>query len=114
MAAAKITRILAFAALTHLLVMPLFFLPGARCPLRALPAWPAVLTRPDPIADFVYPVRHAVFGHLSVSPAANAALSPPVPVSLSPGILAAMGEALRRRRSRSSNALSKDGYAAFP
>jgi hypothetical protein len=108
-------------ALTQMLVMPLFFLSGALYPLRALPAWLAVLTRVDPITYVVYPMRHAVFSHLSISPAANAALSPPitwagwaVPIGLSLGIVAVMGAVLRVRRSRSSNAPSKDGYAAFP
>ena len=63
-------------ALTQMLVMPLFFLPGPLCPLGALPAWPAVVTRFDSIADAVYPVRHTVFSHPNISPAANAALSP--------------------------------------
>jgi ABC-2 type transport system permease protein len=98
MMAARITQIQAFMALTQMLVMPLFFLSGALYPLRALPAWLAVLTRADPITYVVYPMRHAVFSHLSISPAANAALSPPVtwagwavPVGLSLGIVAAMG-----------------------
>jgi ABC-2 type transport system permease protein len=46
-------------------------------------------------------MRHAVFSHLSVSPAATAALSPPltwngwaVPVGVSLGIVAVMGVAL--------------------
>jgi len=121
MMAARITQIQAFMALTQMLVMPLFFLSGALYPLRALPAWLAVLTRVDPITYVVYPMRHAVFSHLSISPAANAALSPPitwagwaVPIGLSLGIVAVMGAVLRVRRSRSSNAPSKGGYAAFP
>jgi ABC-2 type transport system permease protein len=38
MTAARITQIQAFMALRQMLVMPLFFLPGALRPLRALPA----------------------------------------------------------------------------
>jgi ABC-2 type transport system permease protein len=101
MMAARITQIQAFMALTQMLVMPLFFLSGALYPLRALPAWLAVLTRFDPITYVVYPVRHAAFSYLSISPAANAALSPPVtwagwavPVGLSIGIVALMGAGL--------------------
>jgi ABC-2 type transport system permease protein len=67
MMAARITRIQAFVALTQLLVMPLFFLPGALCPLRAPPAWLAVLTRFDPITYAVYPRRRAVFSHPNIS-----------------------------------------------
>ena len=101
MMAARITQIQAFMALTQMLVMPLFFLSGALYPLRGLPAWLAVLTRFDPITYAVYPMRHAVFSHLGISPAANAALSPAVtwagwavPVGLSLGIVAAMGAVL--------------------
>ena len=60
-----------------------------------------MLTRLDPIAYAVYPMRHAVFAHLSISPAASAALSPAVtwdgwavPVGVSLGIVAMMGVAL--------------------
>jgi len=98
MMAARITQIQAFMALTQMLVMPLFFLSGALYPLRALPAWLAVVTRFDPITYAVYPMRHAVFSHLNISPAANAALSPAltwagwaVPVGLSLGIVGVMG-----------------------
>ena len=101
MMAARVTQIQAFMALTQMLVMPLFFLSGALYPLRSLPAWLTVLTRFDPITYVVYPMRHAVFSHLSVSPAATAALSPPltwdgwaVPVGVSLGIVAVMGVAL--------------------
>lgn len=72
MTAARIKQIQAFMALTQMLVMPLFFLSGALYPLRSLPAWLAVLTRFDPITYAVYPMRHAVFSHLTVSPAAVA------------------------------------------
>ena len=89
--------------------MPLFFLSGALYPLRALPAPRATRVagraRPVlPIAHVAYPVRHAVFGRLSISPAANAALSSAitgagraVPVGLSLGVVAVMGAALRVR-----------------
>ena len=60
-----------------------------------------MLTRFDPLTYVVYPMRHAVFSHLSISPAASAALSPAVtwngwavPVGLSLGIVAVMGAAL--------------------
>ncbi len=98
MMAARITQIQAFMALTQMLVMPLFFLSGALYPLRALPAWLTVLTRFDPLTYAVYPMRDAVFSHLSVSPAATAQLFPPltwagfaVPVGLSIAIVAVMG-----------------------
>ena len=98
MMAARITQFQAFMALTQMLVMPLFFLSGALYPLNGLPSWLSVLTRIDPLTYVVGPMRHAVFSHLSVSPAAQQALSPsvtwlgwPVPLWLSLGIVAAMG-----------------------
>ena len=57
-----------------------------------------MLTRVDPITNVVDPVRHAVFSHLNISRAANAALSPAiteagwaVPAGRSLGIVAVTG-----------------------
>jgi ABC-2 type transport system permease protein len=101
MMAARIKQMQAFMALTQMLLMPLFFLSGALYPLRSLPLWLTVLTRIDPLTYAVYPMREAVFSHLNVSPAATAALSPPVtwdgwavPVGVSLGIVAVMGAVL--------------------
>jgi daunorubicin resistance ABC transporter membrane protein len=101
MMAARIQQIQAFMALTQMLVMPLFFLSGALYPLNGLPGWLSVLTRFDPLTYIVYPMRHAVFSHLAISPLANAELSPavswngwPVPVALSLAMVAAMGAAM--------------------
>jgi ABC-2 type transport system permease protein len=101
MMAARITQIQAFMALTQLLVMPLFFLSGALYPLNHLPAWLTVLTRLDPLTYIVDPMRHAVFSHLNVSPAAIAAISPGVtwdgwrvPIGVSLGMVAVMGAVL--------------------
>jgi ABC-2 type transport system permease protein len=98
MMAARIKQIQAFMALTQMFVMPLFFLSGALFPLSGLPAWLTVLTRIDPLTYIVAPMRHAVFGHLTLSPAATRELSPPitwggwaVPVGLSLAIVAVMG-----------------------
>jgi ABC-2 type transport system permease protein len=84
-----------------MLVMPLFFLSGALYPLSGLPTWLAVLTRFDPLTYIVSPMRHAVFSHLSVSPAAMSVLAPnvtwdgwEVPIGLSLGIVAVMGAVL--------------------
>ena len=98
MMAARIKQFQAFMALTQMLVMPLFFLSGALYPLNGLPAWLTVLTRVDPLTYVVGPMRHAVFSHLNLSPAALGAMSPSitwggwaVPLWLSLGIVAAMG-----------------------
>src|SRR4249920_70713 len=101
MMAARIKQFQAFMALTQMLVMPLFFLSGALYPLHGLPAWLSVLTRIDPLTYVVGPMRHAVFTHLNLDPAALGALSPgitwlgwPVPILLSLAIVAAMGLAM--------------------
>jgi ABC-2 type transport system permease protein len=101
MMAARITQFQAFMALTQMLVMPLFFLSGALYPLHGLPTWLSVLTRIDPLTYVVGPMRHAVFSHLNLDPAAMGALSPgitwlgwPVPIILSLGIVLVMGLAM--------------------
>jgi daunorubicin resistance ABC transporter membrane protein len=101
MMAARITQIQAFMALTQMLVMPLFFLSGALYPLNGLPAWLSVVTRFDPLTYIVDPMRHAVFSHLSIAPAAAAVLSPgvtwdgwQVPIGLSLGMVALIGAVL--------------------
>jgi ABC-2 type transport system permease protein len=101
MMAARIKQMQAFMALTQMLVMPLFFLSGALYPLNGLPTWLTVLTRFDPLTYIVSPMRHAVFSHLPVSPAAASFLAPnvtwagwQVPVGLSLGMVAVMGAAL--------------------
>jgi len=98
MMAARITQFQAFMALTQMLVLPLFFLSGALYPLHGLPTWLSILTRLDPLTYVVYPMRHAVFTHLSLPPDAMQALSPGltwggwvVPIGLCLGIVAVMG-----------------------
>jgi ABC-2 type transport system permease protein len=98
MMAARIKQFQAFMALTQMLVLPLFFLSGALYPLTNLPTWLSVLTRLDPLTYVVGPMRHAVFDHLNMSPAAANLLSPsitwngwPVPLWLSLAIVAVMG-----------------------
>ena len=78
MIAVRITQLQAFMAITQLFVMPLFFTCGAIFPVSGLPAWLAVLNRIDPLTYAVDPMRHAVFQHLEMSPAARQALDPGV------------------------------------
>jgi ABC-2 type transport system permease protein len=98
MMAARIKKFQAFMALTQMLVMPLFFLSGALYPLNGLPAWLSVLTRIDPLTYIVGPMRHAVFGHLSMPAVFEQQLAPAVtwagwavPLGLSVGMVAVMG-----------------------
>jgi ABC-2 type transport system permease protein len=99
--AARITQMQAFMALNQMMVMPLFFLSGALYPLNGLPAWLTIVTRFDPLTYVVAPMRHAVLGHLGLTPAAaaaTAALDPgitwggwKVPDGLSLGLVAVLG-----------------------
>jgi ABC-2 type transport system permease protein len=101
MVAARITQMQAFMALNQMMVMPLFFLSGALYPLNGLPAWLTIVTRFDPLTYVVAPMRHAVFSHLGLTPAAAtavAALDPgvtwggwKVPDGLSLGLVAVLG-----------------------
>jgi len=101
MIAARITQMQAFMALNQMMVMPLFFLSGALYPLNGLPTWLTIVTRFDPLTYVVAPMRHAVFSHLGLSPAAaaaTAALDPgvtwggwKVPDGLSLGLVAVLG-----------------------
>jgi ABC-2 type transport system permease protein len=78
MAAARITQMQSFMALTQMLVMPMFFISGALFPVGNLPQWLEVLNRIDPLTYAVDPMRRAIFAHLDISAAARAALDPGV------------------------------------
>jgi len=95
MAAARITQMQSFMALTQMLLMPLLFLSGALFPVTGLPQWLEVLNRLDPITYVVDPIRHVVFAQLDISEAAREALNPgvtwwgwQVPVGVEVGIVA--------------------------
>ncbi len=49
-----------FQAIMNFLLMPMFFLAGALFPLQGLPGWMTVLTRLDPAAYGVDPIRRVV------------------------------------------------------
>ena len=78
MAAARITQLQSFMALTQMLVLPLFFLSGALYPVSGLPPWLEILNRLDPLTYAVDPMRKAVFAHLDISQQAREALNPGV------------------------------------
>jgi ABC-2 type transport system permease protein len=98
MAAARITQMQSFMALTQMLVMPMFFISGALFPVAGLPAWLALLNRVDPLTYAVDPMRRAVVAHLDISVAARHALAPgvtwfgwTVPGLLEAGVVAILG-----------------------
>ncbi len=99
--ASRIQQMQSFSVVVQFFVMPLFFLSGAVFPLRGLPSWLNALTKLDPLTYAVDPLRHIVFEHLSVTPAALAALEPGVswngwrlPVVAELGIVAAFAAVL--------------------
>jgi ABC-2 type transport system permease protein len=67
--ASRMAQVESFQVVMQFVVLPLFFLSGALFPLRALPAWLAALTKIDPLAYVVDPMRRAVFAHVHTSPA---------------------------------------------
>jgi ABC-2 type transport system permease protein len=74
MIAIRIKQMQSFMGVMQMIVMPMFFISGALFPASGLPGWLTVLNRLDPLAYAVDPMRRLVFSHLSVSPAAKAAL----------------------------------------
>jgi ABC-2 type transport system permease protein len=78
MAAARVSQMQSFMALTQMVIMPMYFLAGALFPVAGLPVWLTVLNRIDPLTYAVDPMRRAVFSHLDISPAARRALDPGV------------------------------------
>ncbi|HEX6676208.1 MAG TPA: ABC transporter permease [Actinomycetes bacterium] len=58
--ASRMRSLQAFQTVMTFLVLPMFFLSGALYPLRNLPGWMTVLTRLDPVAYGMAPIRDAV------------------------------------------------------
>ncbi|MDP9075144.1 MAG: ABC transporter permease [Actinomycetota bacterium] len=91
LAASRMQQVESFQVVMQLVVLPMFFLAGAVFPLVGLPTWLAVLTRLDPLAYIVDPMRRVVFAHINISAAARQSFSPglhwggwrlPVPLEL--------------------------------
>jgi ABC-2 type transport system permease protein len=59
---ARMRTMQGFQVMMNFLMMPMFFLSGSLFPLAGLPAWMTVLTRFDPVAYGIAPVRSAVLG----------------------------------------------------
>ncbi|HYU20577.1 MAG TPA: ABC transporter permease [Chloroflexota bacterium] len=67
--ASKMRTMEAFQVVMNFFLMPLLFLSGAFFPLTGLPVWLEVLTRIDPAAYGVDPIRRAVLEAAGVDPA---------------------------------------------
>ncbi|MGH9089202.1 MAG: ABC transporter permease [Acidimicrobiales bacterium] len=99
--ASRMAQVESFQVVMQFVVLPLFFLSGALFPLRNLPAWLAVLTKLDPLAYVVDPMRRAVFAHIQTTPSVAHLFGGsmtwngwPVPIGLELGLTAAFGAAL--------------------
>jgi ABC-2 type transport system permease protein len=75
MLASRIKQVESFQVVMQLFVLPMFFLAGAVFPLTGLPRWLSALTKIDPLAYAVDPMRRAVFARASVPPAIAARLN---------------------------------------
>ncbi|HZV52315.1 MAG TPA: ABC transporter permease [Candidatus Dormibacteraeota bacterium] len=60
--AARMESMMGFQFVVNFMVQPAFFLSGAMFPLTGLPGWMAVLTRLDPLAYGVDPIRRVALG----------------------------------------------------
>ena len=60
--AARLESMQAFQMIMNFLILPMFFLSGAFFPLKQLPAWMSVVTRLDPVAYGVDPMRRLLLG----------------------------------------------------
>jgi ABC-2 type transport system permease protein len=101
MIAIRIKQMQSFMGVMQMIVTPMFFISGALFPPSGLPGWLTVLNRLDPLSYAVDPMRRLVFNHLSISPAARAALDPGitwwgwrVPSLLEAGMVIVLGLAM--------------------
>jgi ABC-2 type transport system permease protein len=60
--AARLQSMEAFQMIMNFLIMPMFFLSGAFFPLVGLPAWMSIITRLNPVAYGVDPMRRLLLG----------------------------------------------------
>lgn len=99
--ASRMAQVESFQVVMQFVVLPLFFLSGALFPLRSLPTWLAVLTKFDPLAYIVDPMRRAVFAHVHTTAAVRALFAGgvtwngwTVPVGVELGLTAVIGATL--------------------
>jgi ABC-2 type transport system permease protein len=98
MAAARVSQMQSFMALTQMIILPMFFISGALFPVANLPTWLSILNRLDPLTYAVDPMRRLIFSHLNISAAARHVLAPgvtwwgwQVPGLLEAGVVALIG-----------------------
>ena len=95
---ARVSNIQSVMPMIQTVITPMMFLSGALYPTSGLPTWLAVATNVNPVTYAVHPMRHVVFSHLDLTPAATRMLDPAltwngwaVPVGLQLLILAGLG-----------------------
>jgi ABC-2 type transport system permease protein len=95
---ARVANIQSVMPVIQMVITPMMFLSGALYPTSGLPTWLAIATKINPVTYAVAPMRHVVFSHLSLSPAAFRLLDPrltwngwAVPFALQLVMLAALG-----------------------
>jgi ABC-2 type transport system permease protein len=99
--ASRMAQVESFQVVMQFVVLPIFFLSGALFPLRSLPTWLEVLTKLDPLAYVVDPMRRAVFAHVHTTPAVRVLFAGgvtwngwTVPVGVELGLTALVGAVL--------------------
>ncbi|HZS14707.1 MAG TPA: ABC transporter permease [Candidatus Dormibacteraeota bacterium] len=98
--AARMRSMQGFQVIMNFLLMPIFFLSGSLFPLAGLPAWMTVLTRIDPVAYGIAPLRTAVLSTSGVPGAVTRQLASvtwfgwEVPSILALGILGVLAAVL--------------------
>jgi daunorubicin resistance ABC transporter membrane protein len=95
---ARVANIQSVMPVIQTVITPMMFLSGALYPTSGLPTWLALATKVNPVTYAVNPMRHVVFSHLDLSPAAAAVLDPqltwggwPVPFALQLVVLTGLG-----------------------
>jgi daunorubicin resistance ABC transporter membrane protein len=95
---ARVANIQSVMPVIQTVITPMMFLSGALYPTSGLPVWLAFATKINPVTYAVNPMRHVVFSHLDLTPAAARTLDPgltwngwPVPFALQLVILAGLG-----------------------
>jgi ABC-2 type transport system permease protein len=92
---ARLKTMQGFQVVMNFMMMPMFFLSGALFPLSGLPSWMTVLTRFDPVAYGIAPIRSAILGGTGLPQAAVDRLTSItigdylVPIGVDVGILVA-------------------------
>ena len=95
---ARVANIQSVMPVIQTVITPMMFLSGALYPTSGLPTWLALATKVNPVTYAVNPMRHVVFSHLDLTPAAARVLDPqltwngwPVPFVLQLVVLTGLG-----------------------